>query len=253
MEYEEIAARVGDIPYMSRKQGRKIYDHVRARRPAEVLEIGTANAVGASYMAAALEAKAARARSRASTARRELKPGPAKVLADAGLNHRVDLIRNPDSSYNWWLKKQIAARTDAAGNAEPVYDLVYLDGAHTWDIDGLAAILVEKLLKPEGWLVLDDMDWTHATSPTLAAAPPPEFSDEQLREPHMQAVFDVLLKSHPSFTEFRDDGDWGCATKAPGAPRGLTLQTQTAARQRIMRDIRVRLGPLLRRQGLRHP
>ena len=102
--------------------------------------------------------------------------------------------------------------------------------------------------------MLDDMDWTHATSPTLAAAPPPELSDEQLREPHARAVFDVLLKSHPSFTEFRDDGDWGWAEKAPGAPRRLTLQTQTAARrQRIMRDSRVRRGPLLRRQGLRHP
>jgi len=39
---------------MSPEQGRIVYDHVRAARPAEVLELGTAHGVGAAYMAAAL-------------------------------------------------------------------------------------------------------------------------------------------------------------------------------------------------------
>ena len=39
---------------MSPEQGRIVYDHVRATRPAEVLELGTAHGVGAAYMAAAL-------------------------------------------------------------------------------------------------------------------------------------------------------------------------------------------------------
>ena len=248
MEFDDAAKSLRGIPYMSREQGRRIYDHVRATRPASVLEIGTANGVGAAYMAAALEANGDGRLTSLDRTTASFEPGPVKVLADAGLAHRVALIRNPDSSYNWWLKKQVVARTDAAGNTEPLYDLVYLDGAHAWDIDGLAVILAEKLLRPEGWLVLDDLDWTYATSPTLAASPPPELSEEQLRESHMRAVFEVLLQAHPAFTEFRDDGDWGWAKKAPGAPRRLTLQTATAARRRrLARALRVRLRALRRR------
>ena len=39
---------------MSPDQGRIVYDHVRATRPAEVLELGTAHGVGAAYLAAGL-------------------------------------------------------------------------------------------------------------------------------------------------------------------------------------------------------
>ena len=40
------------MPFMSPEQGRVVYDHVRATRPAEVLELGTAHGVGAAYIAA---------------------------------------------------------------------------------------------------------------------------------------------------------------------------------------------------------
>ncbi len=67
----------------------------------------------------------------------------------------------------------------------------------------------------------------------------------------MRAVFEVLLQAHPAFTEFRDDGDWGWAKKAPGAPRRLTLQTATAARRRrLARALWVRLRALRRRLSL---
>ena len=69
------------------------------------------------------------------------------------------------SSYTWWLKEQVQARSDRAGNVEPLYDFVYLDGAKNWTIDGLAVVLVEKLLRPGGWLLMDDLDWTYAQDP----------------------------------------------------------------------------------------
>jgi predicted O-methyltransferase YrrM len=251
MDYEAVAAKVDGIPHMTRQQGRKIYDHIRATRPTSVLEIGTANAVGTSYIAAALDASGDGRVTSVDRASARYEPGPRKVLADVGLAHRVELIRNPDTSYNWWLKKQIVARSDSVGNVEPVYDFVFLDGAHEWNIDGLAVLLIEKLLKPGGWLLLDDMNWTYATSPSFAASPsalPKNLSEEELHEPHIRAVFDVLLRPHPAFAEFRDDGEWGWAKKAPGAPGRLTLVTEAQTRSvGLARLARTKLAPWMRR------
>jgi predicted O-methyltransferase YrrM len=90
MEYEAVAFKVDGIPHMTRQQGRKIYDHIRATRPTSVLEIGTANAVGASYMAAALEANGDGRVTSVDRTTAGYQPGPEKVLADVGLAHRVD-------------------------------------------------------------------------------------------------------------------------------------------------------------------
>ena len=61
------------------------------------------------------------------------------------------------------------SRSDGAGTVEPVYDFVYLDGAKHWTIDGLAVVLVEKLLRPGGWLLMDDLGWTYADDPAREA------------------------------------------------------------------------------------
>ena len=67
------------------------------------------------------------------------------------------------STYTWFLKKQVEARSDAAGNCEPLYDFCYLDGSKDWTTDGLAVVLIEKLLRPGGWLLMDDLDWTFSS------------------------------------------------------------------------------------------
>ena len=48
------------------------------------------------------------------------------------------------------------------------YDFCFIDGAHTWDTDGFAFCLVDRMLRPGGWIIFDDLNWTHAHSPTLA-------------------------------------------------------------------------------------
>src|SRR5690349_7929937 len=98
MNFDAVAEKLDGIPHMRVDQGRKIYDHIRAERPANVLEIGTANGVGSSYMAAALEANGAGKVTTLDRTSASYEPGPAVVLGRVGLAHRVDLIRNPDSS-----------------------------------------------------------------------------------------------------------------------------------------------------------
>jgi len=213
---------------MTPQQGAEIYRHIREATPDRVLELGTANGTSAAYIAAALDENGAG--HLVTVDRTGTGYTPADLLQDIGLEERVTFVVRDDSSYDWFLKDLIEQQSDAAGNCEPIFDFCYLDGAHNWTIDGLAVFLVEKLLKPGAWLLLDDLEWSYAASPS-GAAPPFPHSQSEVREPHMRAVFDLIVRQHPSFTQFRrQDGNWGWAAKRPDVPRRYEVtSTRTLA------------------------
>ena len=112
MEFEIVAAMVGDVPqpHISPGQGRAIYDHVRATRPERVLELGTAHGVSAAYITAALESNAGGHVITVDSSRfRREAPAPEEVLAAAGLSGRVSFERS-FSTYTWFLKEQVQQR-----------------------------------------------------------------------------------------------------------------------------------------------
>ena len=158
------------------------------------------------------------------------------------------------SSYTWWLKEQVAARSDAHGNVEPCFDFVYLDGAKNWTIDGLAVVLIEKLLRPGGWLLMDDLEWTYAQDPGREATDGivhRELSERERTEPHLRAVFDLIVAQHPSFTELRRAGRVvGLGPQEPGRaaplhgrrPRSRSARWSPTRRARRLDSARRRLA-----------
>jgi predicted O-methyltransferase YrrM len=221
--FDEVARAIAGIPFMSPEQGRLVFDHVRNAGVKDALELGTAHGVGAAYMAAA--------GARVTTvdhAGAVFTPSPEDVVGRAGVAERVTIVREY-SSYTWWLKELIAARSDEHGNVEPAFDFVYLDGAKNWTIDGLAVVLLEKLLRPGGWLLMDDLEWTYAQDPHREATDGivhRDLSEGERTQPHLRAVFDLIVAQHPSFTELRrEDEWWGWARKQPGAPRTYSVTT----------------------------
>jgi predicted O-methyltransferase YrrM len=225
--FDDVVGAVAGLPYMSPAQGRIVCDHILATRPAEVLELGTGHGVSAAYLAAGLAAVGAGRLTTVDHAQASFDPAPEEVLARAGVADRVTIVRE-FSSYTWWLKELVSARSDRAGNVEPLYDFVYIDGAKSFTIGGLTAVLVEKLLRPGGWLLFDDLDWRHTDAPGREATDgvvQRELSERERSEPHLRAVFDLVIAQHPSFTELRvQDEWWGWARKAPGEPRRYTLE-----------------------------
>ena len=221
--FQQVATAVAGVPFMSPAQGRIVHDHVLRTNARDVLELGTAHGVGAAYLAAAGAQVTT-----VDFAGAAYDPSPEATVAQAGLADQVTIVREY-SSYTWWLKEQVANRSDAHGNVEPAYDFIYLDGAKNWTIDGLAVVLAEKLLRPGGWLLLDDLDWTYAQDPGREATDGivhRELSEPERTQPHLRAVFDLIVAQHPSFTELKvQDEWWGWARKAPGEPRRMTLET----------------------------
>lgn len=246
MRFDEVAERVSGIPFMEPALGRRVYDHIRATSPDQVLELGTAHGVSAAYMAAALEANGRGYLTTVDHRGASFEPTPQQVLERAGLSHRVTIVRE-HSSYNWFLKQRIQAASDEHGNCEPIYDFAYLDGAHNFTVDGLAVVLVEKLLRPDGWLLMDDLEWTYRDNPWFEpllgpdghARPFGPLSDDERAASQVRAVFELVAKQLPAFTRFIDEDRWyGWAQKRPDAPRRYEVSSSRPLSALIMGEMR---------------
>jgi predicted O-methyltransferase YrrM len=118
-------------------------------------------------------------------------------------NH-PNVVEHPNSrlimdSYNWSLMRLLDRRP------EPVFDYVFLDGAHTWALDALAFMLVDRLLKPGGHVDFDDYSWTLAGSPSMKPEVFPDvlrlYSREQVDERQVALVVDLLVRRDPRYEE----------------------------------------------------
>ena len=248
MQFELVRERVAGVPFMTAQFGRLIYDHVRRTRPKRVLELGTAHGVSACYIAAALEANGEGTIVTVDHGAAHYDPTPEAILNRVGLAHLVAIVRE-HSSYNWFLKNQVERQSDANGNCEPIYDFVFLDGSHNFDIDGLAVILIEKLLRPGGWLLLDDLDWTYERNPWVAPELAPDgnarpfgpLSEEQRRAPQVGAVFELIVKQHPSFGHLIREDEWyGWAQKREVAQKRYEVRTSRSLTAMLTSDLRRR-------------
>lgn len=111
-------------------------------------------------------------------------------------------------SYAWelavWLRELRSAK-----QSTKVFDFVYLDGAHQFLHDAAAVSVLKQMIKPGGYIVFDDMTWTFNGSPTLNPTIRPEtglnYTEDQLRLPHVALVVDVLMRTDRSFDEIRID------------------------------------------------
>ena len=104
-------------------------------------------------------------------------------------------------SYAWALSNLLFAMRNR--QEDGMYDVVYLDGAHSFFQDGLACCLLKELVKPGGYLIFDDMKWTYASSPTVNPVKNPataeNMTEEQIEDPQVTRVVRCFMEHDPSF------------------------------------------------------
>ena len=80
----------------------------------------------------------------------------------------------------------------------PLFDYIYLDGAHTWAIDALAFFVADLLLKPGGYIDFDDYSWTIDGSPTVNPRVYPRiremYTDEQMQTRQVASIVELLVR-----------------------------------------------------------
>ncbi|MEV6927397.1 class I SAM-dependent methyltransferase [Dactylosporangium sp. NPDC051485] len=211
MHLDKVLASVAGIPHMSTERGKEIYEFVRQERPKSVLELGFAHGVSACYIGAALKDNGSGQLTTIDVhAARDREPCIEELLQTTDLLDWVRPIYTP-TSYTWDLMQMLEQQRQG----EWTFDFAFIDGAHSWFVDGLAFFLVDKLLKPGGWMLFDDLDWTYATSPTLGQTDfVRSMPEDERNTPQIGKVFELLVAQHPGYDEFRNDGAWGWARKA---------------------------------------
>ena len=124
------------------------------------------------------------------------------------------------------MKNKIEQQSEA-GVCNPCYDFCFIDGPKNWTIDGLAFFLVDKLLRPGGWILFDDYAWCHAKHEGRLSTDGislRSLSEQEISEPHIEKIFNLLVMQHAHYSNFTlQDGWWAWAQKTPGADRTLRM------------------------------
>lgn len=209
MSIEDAGNILKDIFGMSFGQAKYLEQFIRSKNVSNLLELGFAHGVSSCYMATILKDLG---KGHLTTidliSASHRKPNINQLLTRLNLQEYVSVYYEYES-YNWRLMNFIEE------NEKPIFDFCYIDGAHDWNVDGFAFLLVDKLLKKGGWIIFDDMDWTFAKSDSMGNIQRVRNMPEDVKNtPHMSKVFDVLVKPHPNYGNFEiTDFGWGIAQK----------------------------------------
>jgi len=244
MKLDAIARRVGRTPYTSPEKGLILYTFVMDTKPEQCLELGFAHGASSCYLAAALHELG---RGHLTTvdvhSSIERDPNIEALLNGTGLEPYVTVVRE-NANYNWFLKKKIEERS-TAGTCRPLYDFCFIDGAKNWTVDGLAFFLVDKLLNEGGWLQFDDYSWTYGKQQARTGRETSDgvvyttLSDEELREPHVKAIFHDLVMQHSHYGNFRIFDDLlAYAQKTTSGPRRLYVETNVSLKYQLVKVLR---------------
>jgi predicted O-methyltransferase YrrM len=247
MQFEEIQRFLDFIPFNAEmkagstvpERGRVIYEHIRQHKPLSVLELGVGFGVGSCYIAAALHENHAGHLTCVDLVDALYSPSAEELVNQAKLASYVSIYREK-SSYTWFLKKRIEQRTTPDGVCEPDFDMCFIDGPKDWTIDGAAFFMVDKLMKEGGWILFDDYDWKHEShSPNRQNDYNGKIPDDERTQPHVEAIFRLLVMQHPDYGEFQIDGNrWAWAQKVHSDTRTLRLIYAPSFRYTIFNRLR---------------
>ena len=222
VEFETVAEAVRGVPFITEQNTRYLYDLIINEQYEQPLELGFAHGVASCFIAAALDELGTGHLTTVDllSAQEWQQPSIEELLDRIGLRDRVTIVRE-DTGYNWFLHREIAARSHD-NVCDPHFDFCIVDGPKNWTIDGAAFFMVDKLLRPGGVIVFDDVDWTYdwaaGHSDETDGVRHEDLSEEELRTPQIRAVAELLVMQHPSYGEFVfTDGDWFLARKLADA------------------------------------
>ncbi len=216
---------------MSLGTGWNLYKFIRKHQARSILELGFNWGVSTCYLASALARDGGKGHivSIDLSSRVEFDPGIEGFLKELGLDH-LSTVFYEHTSYNWRLRDFL--RRDP----RPSFDLIFLDVGHLWEPDALAFLLSEKMLKPGGHIIFDDLNWTLASSEFESAkASFQALPKDERNTPHVREIFELLVKPHPNIAETWENSAWGFARKKTEAEMALgeraLIQMQQDARR----------------------
>ncbi|MCD8477774.1 MAG: class I SAM-dependent methyltransferase, partial [Sulfurospirillum sp.] len=207
MKFKDVENIVGKVPYINKSNADFIYNFIIENKIQNILELGIAHGTATCYMAAALN-EIGKGRITAvdlQSVAEHFKPSCEEQLKKCNLEKYVEIHRMK-TGYNWFLHNEIKEST-TDNKCQEKYDLCIIDGPKNWIIDSSAFFLVDKLLKKGGYIIFDDYSWTYEDANNRRESTDgiqhDSLSNEELKIPHIKEIFDLLLKQHPNYSNFK--------------------------------------------------
>ena len=243
---ERVQQYVGNVPYMRMQEALIFYDLIMAHELRSILQLGVGHGVSTAYLAGAIEQigsgcvttidlETAKNRS----------PNLKEIISACGLQGRVEMFFEPatfNSKLMMLLEERICRR----------FDLCYIESGHTWTEVGLAFCLLRYLLRPGGWVVLNDIPYTFRTSRNHISSRVLQLPEEEQVTPQVERVFTLLVMRDNNFDTFRRIGRFGFARKrdqtSPDSSADLLIENQVCAAASLARK-----DPHLRQRLLLYP
>jgi predicted O-methyltransferase YrrM len=222
MRAHEIAAVVCNTPHTLPEKGRELYDFILKHKLKRCLELGFAHGVATVWMAGAIqrlgEGKVIAVDIHDALTRN---PSATEMLNRSGLSAFAELNYD-EFSYTWHLKRHLKEYR------EQPFDFVFIDGAHNWDTDGFAFFLVATMLRPGGWILFDDLNWSYATSPSLGNTDfVRSMAIDRRIDRQVRAIWENLVLQDDRFGNFTEDGNWGWTQKLEDTRQARILKIRT--------------------------
>lgn len=106
-----------------------------------------------------------------------------------------------NDSYGWNLAKLLLQMRNDHVNG--IFDVVYLDGAHSFMHDGIATCLLKELLKNGGYIIFDDVFWSCSISPSLSGDEniKQQFTEEQWETSHINMILELFIRNDKNFRQ----------------------------------------------------
>jgi predicted O-methyltransferase YrrM len=207
MSPEEVFARIGNVPYMRLPQGRMFHDFILGNGLCTGLELGFLHGVSTVYLAAALdEAQGGFLTTIDTVAARDRVPNVEHLLGLTDLARLVKIYYEP-TSFNWRLMRLLEE------DRYESFDFCYINVAHSWYEAGLAFSLAERLVKPGGWVVFNDLAYTFRESSNKNEPRVRRMPQDEQSIPQVERVFTLLAEANPYFGFYRRLGRFGFAQK----------------------------------------
>ena len=122
------------------------------------------------------------------------------LMQHIGLDLKYLNIVADELGYNWHMAELLKQQLENPKTVS-LFDFCLLDGAHEWEPDALAFYLVNPLLKPGAWMLVDDLDFKLRMIANWQESHG-NYSDRELDTFQMRMVYDLVVKQHPDYEAF---------------------------------------------------
>lgn len=209
MEPLDVKERVGDLPWMALEQAVFLTNHLRRNQLSRCLEIGTMHGVSTSYIAAAIQPMNGSLTTIDLPWTENLNPSVETLLGDLNLSNTVTVLREKAQAGAGWVMMEWLEQSDP-----PVIDFCYIDANHSWDCTGFLFFLVDRFLRPGGWLLFDDIKYYTIAKSTHQDTPwAKKLTEKERTTCQVGKVWNLLVKQHTNYCNFQERENWGLCQK----------------------------------------